>query len=79
MKRYYIKYPRNFANEYSLYSADVGSKEEQKLISLGFERITRKRAQELCRIEKWRRKTDYNFSGYAPTEIIPFFDISEGL
>lgn len=78
MKNYYIKYPRNFSNEYDLCwidSADTKSAEEA--VERGWERITRKEAFRKISNEKYRQSTDYAFSGFAPTVIIPysvFFD-----
>ena len=69
-KTYWIKYPRNFANEYTLISATTEA--QRKILKAhGYERITLKRVRELCSLERWRRKTDPAFSGYAPTEPIP--------
>lgn len=75
MKHYYIKYPRNFGNEYELYSVNAGTPAEAYLVGRGFERITRKNAEEKCAVERWARKTDPAFSGYAPAHVIPFDEI----
>ena len=72
MKYYYIKYPRNFANEYSLFSVNHGSTEEKYLIEHNFERLTRKEAERLCAREKERRTYDPTFSGHAPITIEEF-------
>ena len=71
MKRYFIKYPRNFANEYFLVYSETYI-EAALLFASGFERIPLKRVRELCSIEKWRRKTDPAFSGSAPIAPISF-------
>lgn len=71
MKTYYIFYPRNFANEYSLCYCE--SVEERKAAEAdGWERVTRDYAIKACREENWRRETDSSFSGYADNKIIPF-------
>lgn len=73
MKNYYINYTRNFANEYALCwidSADTKSAEEA--IERGWERITRKEAFRKVSEENCRRSTDYSFSGFASTAIIPY-------
>ena len=73
MKNYYIKYPRNFANEYDLVWIDATDTESiRKASEAGYERITRKSAYAKIADEKYRRKTDRNFSGYAPVIILPF-------
>ena len=72
MKVYYIKYPRNFANEYSLCWVEKGSKEEQEIIEQDWDRITRKEAIEQCVTERWRRKNDQAFSGYGDAIIKPY-------
>lgn len=71
MKKYFIKYPRNFANEYYLVFAEK-DEEIARLTETGFERIPLKEVRELCALEKHRRKTDPAFSGYATTEPISF-------
>ncbi len=73
MKHYYIRYPRNFANEYDLVwieSTDTAA--IAKAIDEGYERITRKEAYNKVSIEKWRRGNDQAMSGYAPTVILPY-------
>lgn len=72
MKHYYIRYPRNFANEYSLFSVEANSASEKLLVELGFERITRREADNLCWHERYRRQYDRTMSGYAPATIEPF-------
>ena len=73
MKHYYIRYPRNFANEYDLVWIDAADAESILAASeSGYERITRKSAYAKISDEKYRRKTDCNFSGYAPVIILPF-------
>ncbi len=73
MKNYYIRYPRNFANEYDLVWIDAADTESiRKASEAGYERITRKSAYAKISFEKYRRKTDRSFSGYAPVIILPF-------
>ena len=69
MKHYYIKYPRDFANEYELFSVVANTKLEAELQQNGFERITRKQAERKCQSEKDRRKYDSNSAYYAPVYI----------
>lgn len=71
MKTYYIRYPRNFANEYNLCYCE--SADERKAAEAdGWERVTRDCAIKACREENWRREKDPSFSGYADNTIIPF-------
>lgn len=69
MKKYYIKYPRNFGNEYDLRFVD-GLDDELRAIEQGYERITKKEALEKCRAERWARKNDPAFSGYGSAIIV---------
>lgn len=69
MKRYYIRYPRNFANEFDLRYVD-SAEAEQEAIRQGYERITKKQAIEKCRAERWARKNDPAFSGYGSAIIV---------
>ena len=70
MKKYFARYG-NFGNVYSLvWTAD--EKTEKAVLSHGYERITRKRARELCVQENYRRKYDTAFSGYASNVILPY-------
>lgn len=70
MKQYFIKYPRNFNNEYSLRWAEKNSAEAAEAIESGYEPITRKAAIEKCRAERWARKHDQAFSGYGSAIIV---------
>lgn len=73
MKSYYIRYPRNFANEYDLVWIDAADTDSiSRATEAGYERITRKEAYAKVSDEKYRRKTDSNFSGYAPVVILPY-------
>lgn len=73
MKHYYIRYPRNFSNEYDLVWIEASDTESILAASeAGYERITRKSAYAKISDEKYRRKTDYSSSGYAPVIILPF-------
>jgi len=69
MKKYYIRYPRNFGNEYDLRFVD-GVDDELRAIEQGYERITKKEALEKCRAERWARKNDPAFSGYGSAIIV---------
>lgn len=74
MKHYYIRYPRNFGNEYDLVWIEAADTENiRKASEAGYERITRKSAYAMISDEKYRRKTDPNFSGYAPVIVLPFY------
>lgn len=78
MKQYFIKYPRNFNNEYSLRWAEKNSAEAAEAIESGYEPITRKAAIEKCSAERWARKNDQSFSGYGNAIIMPYgFDGGE--
>lgn len=71
MKTYYIRYPRDFANEYSLCYCE--SADERKAAEAdGWERITRLEAERKCRNENWARANNPAFSGYGDNTIIPF-------
>ena len=70
-KQYYVNYYRDFANTYSLCWAET---EEQIKIAEeneNNERITRKKAEQLCAAENERRKYNPNSSGYASNLILP--------
>lgn len=69
MKNYFVK-NGEFANVYTVASVDKTNKEViNLLIAEGYERVTRKEAETLCRRERERRQWDRNFSGYANAEI----------
>lgn len=72
MKQYFIRYPRNFGNEYSLCWAEQGSKEAAEAIKNDYCRITRKEAIEKCTSERWARKHDQAFSGFGDAIIYPY-------
>lgn len=69
MKKYYIRYPRNFANEYDLRYVD-GVDDELRALEQGYERIRKNKALEKCRNERWERKHDPVFSGYGSAIIV---------
>lgn len=71
MKTYYIKYPRNFGNEYDLCYCET-SEERSNAEENGWERISRKDAIGKCRTEKRRRWENPSFAFFAPTQIVPF-------
>ena len=79
MKKYYIRYPRDFANEYTLVSCET----EDDLIMLRefnakhcptehvFERIRVRDMRRKISAEKYARKYDPAFSGYGDIAPIP--------
>lgn len=74
MKLYFIRYPRNFANEFSLAWIDSDDESRiKKAISYGYERIARKEAYRKVRAEKYARRVDPAFSGYGDIIIMPYF------
>ncbi len=77
-KTYWIKYPRNFANEYHLISATTEA-QRNALKAHGYERIPLKRVRELCSLERWRRKYDPAFAYNAPTEPMTYEEYVEYL
>lgn len=72
MKKYYILFPRDFANEYVLRHVEAGSKEEKEAINNGYERITKKEAVAKCQEERTRRKCDPSSSGFGSDSIYPY-------
>lgn len=74
MKSYFVKYWENFANTYHL--AWTEKSNEDAALAAGYEKISRKKAIELCAAERQRRKDDYNFSGYSDSRIFPL-DMTE--
>lgn len=79
MKNYYINYPRNFANEYALCWIDSSdTKSAEEAVERGWECITRKEAFRKVSEENYRLSTDYSFSGFASTAIIPYSVFSGG-
>lgn len=73
MKHYYIRYPRNFANEYDLVWIESTDTESiTRAIEEGYSRITRKEAYRKVSVEKYARKNDQAFSGYGDAVILPF-------
>lgn len=60
MRKYWIKYTRNFGNTYNLCWTDGNDLHENE-----WERITRKEAETKAREERNRRKYDRSFSGFA--------------
>lgn len=67
-RAYYVRYPRDFANEYSL-RYTVGGAELSA--NDGWERITRREAVRLARAERERRRWEPERSGYADADICP--------
>lgn len=73
MKHYYIRYPRNFANEYDLVWIESTDTESiTRALEEGFDRITRKEAYRKVSGEKYARKNDQAFSGFGGTVILPY-------
>ena len=71
MKKYYIRYWRDFANTFTLCYCET-PEEEAAAVAAGFERITRKEAERKCSGERWARKNDPAFSGYGDIDIRPW-------
>ena len=80
MKKYYIQYPRDFANEYTLVSCetedDVAMLHEFNVkhcpAEHGFQRISVRAMRKKISAEKIARKYDPAFAGYgdiAPTPV----------
>lgn len=69
MKRFYVHYG-DFANTYRLAWAETPEQVEEAKNN-GYERITRKEAENLCAEENRRRKENPSFSGYASNVIYP--------
>ena len=67
MKNYYVIYG-DFANTYKVYSAEK-AETKAALLERGAEKITRKKAVELCNAEKDRRQYGGN-GGFATAAII---------
>lgn len=67
-RAYYVRYPRDFANEYSL-RYTVGGAELSA--ADGWERITRREAERLARAERERRHWEPERGGYADAGIYP--------
>lgn len=72
MKNYYYVCYGDFRNTYTVCRAPYNVKLPEK-----WERITRKEAERLCREERERREIDYNFAGYASSEIADYSEIEE--
>lgn len=79
-KIYYAYYPRNFSNEFFLYSVETD--EDQKAIkdlldrisynpNATLERVSAKEILHLQKAERDRRKEDPSFAGYCCTVPIP--------
>ena len=64
MKKYYIKYPRNFGNEYDLRYVD-GLDDELRVLEQGYERIAKKEALKKCRAEEARERKNARQREYA--------------
>lgn len=69
MRKYYVHYYRDFGNAYNLYWTD--GPEGEAALPDGAERISRKRAFELARDERERRKYNPSFGWYADSYIYP--------
>lgn len=66
-KAYYVEYYRDFGNTYNLYWLP-----EREPAPAELERIAYKKAVDLCKQERDRRKYDQAFSGYADAWIWPY-------
>lgn len=66
-KAYYVEYYRDFGNTYNLYWAPCDI-----TVPASFERITRKKAENLCKRERQARRDNPDFSGCADTYIWPY-------
>lgn len=65
-KAYYVNYYRDFSNTYHLCWAPQGT-----ALPDGWERITRREAENLCRREREARRYNSGFSGDADAHIFP--------
>ena len=73
MKHYYIRYPRNFSNEFDLvWIEPTDSESIARAVAAGYERITRKEAFRKVSGERYARRVDQSFSGYGDTVILPY-------
>ena len=70
MKKYVIKY-FGFSNVYSLAYTET-PEQFNDAMNNGYERITRKRAEQICAMENERAKCDPSFSGYGDNVIYPY-------
>ena len=70
-RAYYVRYPRDIANEYSLRYTVGGA---TLSAADGWERITRREAERLARAERERRCWEPERSGYADAHIYPADD-----
>lgn len=66
-KAYYVEYYRDFGNTYNLYWAPYDIH-----VPASFQRITRQKAEKLCRQERQARRDNPDFSGYADTYVWPY-------
>jgi len=64
IKHYFVRYPRDFANEY-----DLGWSYDESVP--GWERITRREAVAMARAEVWRCRWTPTLSGCAPVLVFP--------
>lgn len=67
MNLYYIEYPRDFANEYSVYVVPTGEREHFEELFPRAERISRKKAVERgwTRVKEARRDGEQWFGGFG--------------
>ena len=70
MRKYVIKY-HGFANVYTLAYTET-QKQFNDAMNNGYERITRKRAEQICAMENYRIEHDNAFSGYGDNTIYPY-------
>ena len=69
MRKYWFK-DYGFGNVYDVVYTETPEQEAEAL-RRGYERIPYAEAKKLCVQERYRRKYDEAFSGYAPTYIYP--------
>lgn len=72
MKKYFYKNTMGFGNTYELAYTET-DKEEERALAEGFERITRKEAEQLCRAERDREQYEPSNSGYADSVVLPIW------
>lgn len=70
MKQYYVHYYKDFGNTYNLAWAET-PEQIKAAEDAGYQKITRREAENLCAEENGRRKSDAAFSGYADSVILP--------
>ena len=72
-RKYWVRYPRNLANEYDL-CYTIGEQEDDQAQSEGYEWIDIYEARRLCAEENRRRREDPNNSGFGDNQIMRLRD-----